>query len=122
MFYGNFYVQHNGMAMGSPVAPIITDIFMAKLETTLMDHLEQKGVHEWHRYVDDTFVLVEPNTDIQEVLDILNGFHPSIKFTYEAEEDNSLRFLDVRVSRSTSTNVFTATIYRKLTSTGLRTN
>ena len=60
MFDGKIFVQHNGVAMGAPLAPIIADVFMAELETTLMDRLEQKGVREWHRYVDDTFVLVEP--------------------------------------------------------------
>ena len=122
MFDGNMYVQHNGVAMRAHLAPIIADVFMAELETTLMDRLEQKGVREWHRYVDDTFVLVEPDTNVQDVLDILNGFHPSIKCTFEVEESGSLPFLDVRVSRSTSSDVFTTTIYRKATFTGLMTN
>ena len=95
MFDGKIYVQHNGVAMEAPLAPIIADVFIAELETTLMDRLERRGVREWHRYVDDTFVLVEPDTNIQDVLDNLNGFYPSIKFTHEVEEDNSLPFLDV---------------------------
>ena len=122
IFNGNIYVQHNGVVMEVPLAPIIADVFMAELETTLMDRLEQKGVREWHRYVDDTFVLVEPDTNVQEVLDILNSFHPSIKFTFEVEESGSLPFLDVRVSRFTSSDVFTTTIYRKPTFTGLMSN
>ena len=97
-------------------------LFMAELETILMDRLEQRGVREWHRYVDDTFVLVEPNTNIQEVLDTLNGFHSSIKFTFEVKDSGSLPFLDVRVARSTSSDVFTKTIYRKPTFTGLMSN
>ena len=50
MFDGKIFVQHNGVAMGAPLAPIIADVFMAEFETTLMDRLEQKGVGEWHRY------------------------------------------------------------------------
>jgi hypothetical protein len=50
------YVQHNGVAMGASLAPVIADIFMAHMETTLMDELKRIGVCEWHRYVDDTFV------------------------------------------------------------------
>ena len=38
------------------------------------------------------------------------------------EDDNSIPFLDVRVSRSPSKDVFTTTIYRKPTYTGLMTN
>ena len=60
---------------------------MAELETTLMDRLEQKRVCEGYRYVDDT--------NVQDILHILKSFHPSIKFTFEVEEKNSLPFLDV---------------------------
>jgi hypothetical protein len=61
-------------------------LFMAQLETTLMGTLQRKGVCEWHQYVDDTFVLAQPDTDILDVLEVLDGFYPSIKFTYEVEQ------------------------------------
>ncbi|CAM2717854.1 unnamed protein product [Rotaria socialis] len=48
-FNNKRYVQHDGVAMGAPLAPIIADIFMAYLETTLMDELISLGVCEWHR-------------------------------------------------------------------------
>ncbi|CAF1663857.1 unnamed protein product [Adineta ricciae] len=108
--------------MGAPLAPVIADIFMAHLETTLMDQLKQSGVCEWHRYVDDTFVLLEPTTNVADVLTILNNFHASIKFTYELEKDHSLPFLDVRVIRPQNSQQFETTIYRKPTFTGLMTN
>jgi hypothetical protein len=111
MFDDQIFVQHNGVAMGAPLAPIIADIFMAELETILMDTRERKGLCEWHRYVDDTFVL-----------EVLNCFHPSFKFTYEVKQDNSLPFLNVQVTRSPSLDSFTTTIYRKPTFTGLMTN
>jgi hypothetical protein len=56
IFDKNMYVQHNGVAMGAPLAPIIADIFMSHLEETLMDRLKQNGVCQWYRYVEDTFV------------------------------------------------------------------
>ncbi len=34
------------------------------------------------------------------MIDILNGFHPSVKFTHVVEEDDSTSFLDVLVKRS----------------------
>ena len=135
IFDGKTYVQHNGVAMGAPLAPIIADIFMAHLETTLMNNLEQAGVCEWHRYVDNTFVLLRPDTNIDDVLNILNGFHPSIKFTHEVEKDGTIAFLDVKVirsqvaqtmktgeSQSTPIFIFDTTIHRKETFTGLMTN
>lgn len=46
IFDKKMYVQHNGVAMGAPLAPIIADIFMSHLEETLMDRLKQSGVCE----------------------------------------------------------------------------
>jgi hypothetical protein len=112
------YVQHNGVAMGAPLAPVMADIFMAHMETTLMDELKRIGVCEWHRYVDDTFALVDPDTKVDDILSILNNFHPSIKFTHENEANDSLPFLDVRVTRSTDRLTFETTIYWKPTFTG----
>jgi hypothetical protein len=121
LFDNKMYTQHNGVAMGAPLAPVVADIFMAHMETSLMDQLMEIGVCEWHRYVDDTFVLIEPTTNVVDVLNILNNFHPSIKFTYEVEANRSLPFLDVRVTRSPERQIFETTIYRKPTFTGLMT-
>jgi hypothetical protein len=114
-------IQQNGVAMGVPLAPVIADIFMAHMETTLMDRLMEIGVCEWHKYVDDTFVLIEPTTNVTDVPHILNNFHPSIKFTYDIETDQSLPFLDVKVTRLSERQTFETTIYRKPTFTGLMT-
>jgi len=121
-FDNKMYVQHNGVAMGAPLAPVMADIFMVHLETTLMDRLIQQGVCEWYRYVDDTFVLVNSITDVVNILAILNDFHASIKFTHKAESDNKLEFLDVQVIRQSEQQCFETTIYRKPTFTGLLTN
>jgi hypothetical protein len=67
IFDGKIYIQHNGVAMGAPLAPIIADIFMSHLEQTLMDQLRQNGVCEWYRYVDDTFVLLESTAAVQNI-------------------------------------------------------
>ena len=88
----------------------MANIFMAHLEPTLMNELKSIGVCEWHRYVDDTFVRVQPGT---------NGFHPSIKLTYELEADDSLRFLDGGVTHLPEPHTYEMSIYRKPTFIGL---
>jgi hypothetical protein len=51
LFDNKVYVQHNGVAMGAQLAPVVADIFMAHLETSLMDQLMATGVCTWHGYV-----------------------------------------------------------------------
>ncbi|CAF2900990.1 unnamed protein product [Rotaria sp. Silwood2] len=111
-----------GVAMGAPLAPVIADIFMTHLETILMDKLTQLGVCEWYRYVDDTFVLLNKDTNVDNILSVLNDFHSSIQFTRKIEDSDKLEFLDVQVIRSLEKQCFETTIYRKPTFTGLLTN
>jgi hypothetical protein len=75
------YVQHNDIPMGALLALVIAHIFMAHMDTTLLDRLLDIGVCEWHKFVDDTFVLIEPTANVSDVLHILNNFHLSIEFT-----------------------------------------
>ncbi|CAF1510868.1 unnamed protein product, partial [Adineta steineri] len=121
IFNNKMYVQHDGVAMGAPLAPVIADIFMSYLENSLMDDLKKIGVCEWFRYVDDTFVLIEPKTKVEKVLEKLNNFHPSIQFTPQVEKNYSLPFLDVWITRSPETKKFQTAVYRKETFTGLMT-
>ncbi|CAF1226111.1 unnamed protein product, partial [Didymodactylos carnosus] len=117
VYNNNLYEQIDGVSIGGPLAGTIADIFMIHLEESLHDDLYKNGVRLWRRFVDDTFALVEPNASINSILSVLNGFHPSIEFTFEMEVDNSLSFLDVHVIRSVSQ--YSTTIYRKSTFTGL---
>jgi len=109
LFDGKICKQHNGVAMGAPLAPIIADIFMSHLEQTLMDQLRQSGVCEWYRYVDDTFVLLKPTTTVQDILKILNSFRSSIQFTHEDEKEQ----------KEIIRKKFQTTVFRKSLFTGL---
>ena len=65
--------QKNGVAMGSPLGPVLRGIFMVHLERTLMPKLE-KFVKPWKRYADDTITYIKPDF-ITDVIDIVNKFH-----------------------------------------------
>ena len=116
-FNQNFYFQKDGVAMGSPLGPILADIFLGFLETF---HLRQCNVSPSHffRYVDDTFAVFSSPSSVQPFLDLLNSLHSNLCFTCESEHNNSLPFLDVLVQRSDSGQVLTS-VYRKPTWTGL---
>ena len=102
--------------MGSPLSPILADIFMEEFETScLRSAYLQPSL--WLHYVDDTFVVWPHGRDtFQDFLQHLNEQHPSIKFTMEIEDDGRIPFLDVGISRNPDGSLH-HNIYRKPTHT-----
>ena len=74
----------------------------------------------YKRYVDDTLLLFQNINQIQKFKYYLNLQHANIKFTSEIKINNLLSFLDINILREN--NKFTASVYRKLTFSGLFTN
>ena len=115
-FNGEMYQQRDGVAMGSPLGPVIANIFMTELEKELVPQLGDK-MTVWLRYVDDTFTILK-ESEIENVRNVLNSFHLKINFTHEIEIEKSLPFLDVMVSRNDDFS-FTSSVYRKATDTNV---
>ena len=118
-FNGVIYRQINGVAMGSPLGPVLANVFMVELEKTLVPQLEE-SVALWYRYVDDTFTFIKVG-EVDNILERLNSFHENIKFTYEREKDGSIAFLDVKVIRKVN-GTFETDIHRKKTDTNIYIN
>jgi hypothetical protein len=93
---------------------------MDDFESKHMAELELLGVRTWFRYVDDTFVLLEKGSKVEEVVEVLNSKHANIKFTFEEEKKKKIPFLDVSVTRSGDS--FHTTVYHKPTFTGVYLN
>ena len=90
--------------MGSPLGPVIVNIFMVELESILVPKLNDH-VKKWRCFVDDPFVYVKLGS-IKCVSSVLNSFHDNIEFTYERKNNNRLLFLDVRDYEKINTTVF----------------
>ena len=118
-FNGVIYRQVNGVAMGSPLGPVLANVFMVELEKSLIPQLGD-DIKLWYRYVDDTFTIIRKGK-VEEVLASLNGFHESIKFTYEKEKDGVISFLDVKVITKMN-RTFDTDIHRKPTDTNVYMN
>ena len=103
------YQQTDGVAMESPLGPILAGIFMVELETIIVSTLGNL-LRKWKRYVDNTYCIVKTDSVIETLLK-LNSFHINIQFTYESESNNLLPFLDFLVIRKSNSIEITA--YRK---------
>ena len=116
-FQGRFYEQVHGAAMGSPISPIVANLFMEDFETKAISSATNPP-STWKRFVDDTFVVIESSRK-EEFLDHINNLDPNIQFTTEdAKPDGSLPFLDTLIQKQPD-NSLTTLVYRKPTHTDL---
>ena len=111
----DIYWQEEGLAMGSPLSPVLANIYIEYFEEMAFGSTSLKP-SIWLRYVDDTFILWPHQEDVQILLDHVNSIWPSIQFTMEKEQDNKLPFLDVLVT--CTEQGFRSSVYRKPTFTG----
>jgi hypothetical protein len=123
VFNKQYYMQKDGMAMGSPLGPYFANRLMSYLEKLFLEKCPAsfKPIL-YKRYMDDTFVLFKNKDQSSKFLNYINEFHPNIKFTIENEENNCLPFLDILVERNPQFPKFITSIYRKKTFTGLSLN
>ena len=91
------YKQLDGVKMGSPLGPAISNIFVVFHESRLLHNTAKPGVY--FRYVDDIFVIFGSELDCDNFQQKLNLLHPVLKFTVEKEQNNYLNFLYVWVEK-----------------------
>ena len=106
-FNSVFYSKNEGLGIVSPLSPLLCDTYMHYFEEKLL--ILCKFPH-WFGYVDDTFVLIPSNTDFSSLLSLVNLIDRCIQFTMEVENDDSLSFLDVLVSKDIDR--FSTTVFR----------
>ena len=86
-------ITKGGTAMGTKVAPSLSNLFMENLETKMI-HSYDKKPNLWLRYIDDVFYIWEHGKDeLNKWFEHLNHFHKTIKFTNEWSYEN-INFLD----------------------------
>ena len=89
-FQNNACQQKDGVAMVSPLGPILIGIFIVELERDLIPKLS-KYLKTWARNVYDTITSIKPGC-VSKVINTLNNFIENIKFTMNWEVMNEYLF------------------------------
>ena len=112
--HDGYYRQVDGLAMGSLPAPLLANGWLSKFDDQIKGSSKLYG-----RYMDDIIRDIKGN-QIDAKLAEINRIHPSLKFTIEREEGNSIPFLNMKISRMEEK--LSSTWYTKSTDTGLTMN
>ena len=58
IFQGRYFEQQEGAAMGSPISPIVTNLYMENFANKAINSAPQLPLF-WRRFVDDTFTILQ---------------------------------------------------------------
>ena len=111
LFQVKYYEQVQGAPMGSPISPLIANIFMEEFAVKALTSTPPPSL--WIRFVDDTFVINKAEHS-QALLQHINSQDPHIQFTVEPTQQGLLPFLDTLVTIEQD-NTFSTSVYRKQT-------
>ena len=120
LFNGKFYDQIDGVAMGSPLAPVLVNLFMGHNKTHWLENFQGTPPSYYTRYVDDIFSVFNNSFETNGFFDYINTRYPNIKFIMETEIDKIIPFLDFLIDNSQ--NIFKTSTYHKSIYSGLLLN
>ena len=90
-FNNRFYIQIDGVALGSPLGRILANIFLSHHEKNWLNKCPIKFKPSFcTRYVDDTFVLFESSESADTFREYISSKHQNINLTIEKENLGSL--------------------------------
>ncbi|XP_064479668.1 uncharacterized protein LOC135392988 isoform X2 [Ornithodoros turicata] len=111
-FNDGHYLQVNGTAMGTKMAPNYANLFVGSLEEAFLSTREDKHTL-YKRYLDDIFMIWPHSEDsLLEFIRDFNEFHTSINFTHTYSAV-TVSFLDVQIKQTNG--VLTSDLFRKPT-------
>ena len=85
LFDGNYYDQIDCVAMGSPLGPVLDNLFMGFYEKQWLKEFNFCKILLYHSYVDDIICLFNCEVDAMKFFDYLNSRNSNIKFTFEKQ-------------------------------------
>jgi len=103
-FQGQIYQPDNGVAMGSPISGTMAEICLQHLENTHVKHLIDSNILSFYtRYVDDILIIYDSTlTTPDNIQQYLSTIHNNIQLSLTHENNHSVNFLDLTVTRKPS--------------------
>ncbi|XP_029427730.1 uncharacterized protein LOC115073442 [Rhinatrema bivittatum] len=97
-FQSEYFLQIEGIPMGSPMAPSVAGLYVAQFENQYVYHsVWYPYVKIWKRYIDDLFfVWSGGSSELDRFMLFLNSCDPHLEFTF-TKHNQSIVFLDMRV-------------------------
>ena len=96
-FNNVMYRQIDGFAIGCFLGSALANIFVGYYESLLFKRVKKPLM--FYRYLNNTFAIFDSEKECDEFLDQLNSLHPSLRFAFEKEVNQSLPFFDVQVEK-----------------------
>ena len=112
IFNSKLYNQIDGVAMGSPLAPVHANIFVGFYKSKWLNEYNLNKPKFYLRYVDDILAAFHKEQDSLNFLNFLNKRHPNIKFTIEKQINHSIAFLDLLISGINNQNLTLQTCHK----------
>ena len=111
-----YYIQKNGLAMGSPLSPLLANAWLTKFDK----RFEAMNTKFFFRYVYDICMTLDTDI-IPQVLETINCWQKCLEFTCETEDcSGGISFLDMKICHKYI--ILETTWFSKPTSNGLPLN
>jgi len=91
-----FYEQTDGVAMGSPLSPVITNFFMEDFEDTALAQATHKPLC-WSAMLMTHVIWLHKTKKLERLLNHLTGLQRNIQFTVETERHGHPPVLDINI-------------------------
>jgi hypothetical protein len=97
-FGDRFFIQHNGTAMGTSCACMYATIYYSYHKKTKL--MKMPNLHTYMRLIDDAFLIVDKDTNIDSIKKEMDNFGPKGKrLQWDVEPlDDSVKFFDLTIT------------------------
>lgn len=103
-FKGSMFLQRRGICIGSCVAPVLCNIFLARFDNSLRGLIDHERVCRIFRYVDDFLIVLKVSSSdslpgvVHQVVEAFEASSDALSFTHELPCNRSIRFLELQLT------------------------